>query len=172
MAVVGSTSLVKYDTSELVTGKARRPKATIPKLDRRTPLPATEDLLNAILPPREWSTDGQLWVQKVSSTPATRIDVINLQEQLDLRLQQRQARETGICPIREELYSQCFGTLSVVDGCCRNAVTRGLPINHFDLSAAVHFAGMRFKVFVRHPQLTRSMHDSLTTCAFRLLQMN
>ena len=32
-----------------------------------------------------------------------------LQEQLDQRLQQRQARETGICPIREELYSQCFG---------------------------------------------------------------
>jgi dynein light intermediate chain len=25
-----------------------------------------------------------------------------------LRLQQRQARETGLCPIREELYSQCF----------------------------------------------------------------
>jgi hypothetical protein len=35
--------------------------------------------------------------------------VINLQEQLDNQLQQRQARETGICPIREELYSQCFG---------------------------------------------------------------
>ena len=31
------------------------------------------------------------------------------QEQLDLKLQQRQARETGICPIREELYAQCFG---------------------------------------------------------------
>ena len=32
------------------------------------------------------------------------------QEQLDQKLQQRQARETGICPIREELYAQCFGT--------------------------------------------------------------
>ncbi len=27
-----------------------------------------------------------------------------------MKLQQRQARETGICPIREELYAQCFGT--------------------------------------------------------------
>ena len=27
------------------------------------------------------------------------------------RLQARQARETGICPIREELYSQCFDEL-------------------------------------------------------------
>merc|ERR1712022_31080 len=26
-------------------------------------------------------------------------------------LQSRQARETGICPIREELYSQCFDEL-------------------------------------------------------------
>ena len=48
-------------------------------------------------------------MQYVSSTPATRLDVINLQEQLDHKLQQRQARETGICPIRDELYAQCFG---------------------------------------------------------------
>ena len=48
---------------------------------------------------------------KVSSTPATRLDVLALQEQLDSRLKQRQAREIGICPIRRELYSQCFGIL-------------------------------------------------------------
>ena len=58
---------------------------------------------------REWTDNGQLWVQQVSSTPATRLDVVNLQEELDRRLQQRQARETGICPVRRELYSQCFG---------------------------------------------------------------
>jgi dynein light intermediate chain len=60
---------------------------------------------------REWTEDGQLWIQYVSSTPATRLDVINLQEQLDHQLQARQARETGICPVREELYSQCFDEL-------------------------------------------------------------
>ena len=27
---------------------------------------------------------------------------------LDLRLMERQARESGICPVREELFSQCF----------------------------------------------------------------
>ena len=51
-------------------------------------------------------------VQQVSSTPATRLDVVNQQEELDRRLQQRQARETGICPVRRELYSQCFGEYS------------------------------------------------------------
>lgn len=82
-------------------------------------------------------------MQYVSSTPATRLDVINLQEKLDQQLQQRQvcqyrcmhqactkqlaqfvntlsvlsgthavqARETGICPVREELYSQCLDEL-------------------------------------------------------------
>ena len=52
-----------------------------------------------------------MWVRYVSPTPATRVDVINLQDELDKRLQARQARETGICPIREELYAQCFDEL-------------------------------------------------------------
>jgi len=47
----------------------------------------------------------------VASTPATRLDVINLQELMDRKLQERQARETGICPVREELYAQCFDEL-------------------------------------------------------------
>jgi len=81
------------------------------KADEKAHLTPTEDILNSILPPREWTEDGQLWVQYVSSTPATRSDVITLQEQLDHKLQQRQARETGICPIREELYAQCFDEL-------------------------------------------------------------
>lgn len=42
----------------------------------------TEEILNSILPPREWSEEGQLWKQCVSSTPATRLDVINLQVEL------------------------------------------------------------------------------------------
>lgn len=50
----------------------------------------TEEILNTILPPKEWEEDGQKWRQQVSTTPATRIDVVNLQEQLDMRLQQRQ----------------------------------------------------------------------------------
>ncbi|GFH05938.1 uncharacterized protein HaLaN_00485, partial [Haematococcus lacustris] len=83
----------------------------LPPVEQKSGLTQTEDILNSILPPREWTEDGQLWVQYVSSTPATRLDVINLQEKLDQQLQQRQARETGICPVREELYAQCFDEL-------------------------------------------------------------
>ncbi|GBP26026.1 33 kDa inner dynein arm light chain, axonemal [Eumeta japonica] len=71
----------------------------------------TEEILNSILPPKEWEESGQIWTQKISATPATRLDVINLQEMLDTRLQQRQARETGICPVRRQLYTQCFDEL-------------------------------------------------------------
>ncbi|XP_064207719.1 axonemal dynein light intermediate polypeptide 1 isoform X2 [Anguilla rostrata] len=70
-----------------------------------------EEILNAMLPPREWVDNSQLWVQQVSCTPCTRMDVVKLQELLDLKLQQRQARETGICPVRRELYTQCFDEL-------------------------------------------------------------
>ena len=47
----------------------------------------------------------------MSKDSATRLDVINLQGMLDKRLLERQARETGICPVREDLYSQCFDEL-------------------------------------------------------------
>ena len=67
--------------------------------------------MNAILPPREFEDSAALWVQRVTSAPATRMDVITLQERLDALLNERQARETGICPVREELYAQCFDEL-------------------------------------------------------------
>ena len=47
-------------------------------------------------------------MQQVSHEPASRIDVARLREMLDQNLVERQARESGICPVREELFSQCF----------------------------------------------------------------
>lgn len=111
------TTLVRYNNPVLVLEHEKRKEE-----DKDRPLSAgaaaglearreTEEILNSILPPRTWEEEGQLWTQTVSSTPATRQDVINLQEMLDTRLQQSQARETGICPVRRELYTQCFGKL-------------------------------------------------------------
>nr|XP_056702026.1 axonemal dynein light intermediate polypeptide 1 [Euleptes europaea] len=126
-------SLLHYETPVLVSRNTdkRSPKARPLKASPQLVLPAgpippskgkvpsptvdpskqAEEILNAILPPREWVEENQLWIQQVSSTPSTRMDVVHLQEQLDLKLQQRQARETGICPVRRELYSQCFDEL-------------------------------------------------------------
>jgi dynein light intermediate chain, axonemal len=60
------------------------------------------------LPPREWVEQGKHFIQFVSAEDATRIDVARLREMLDQKLLERQARETGICPVREELFGECF----------------------------------------------------------------
>ncbi|KPI97483.1 Putative inner dynein arm light chain, axonemal [Papilio xuthus] len=108
-------TLVRYDNPVLVSKKAESiPSPRGDAIEPCVPTEAkreTEEILNAILPPKEWEEDGQIWTQKISSKPATRLDVINLQELLDTRLQQRQARETGICPVRRQLYTQCFDEL-------------------------------------------------------------
>lgn len=72
---------------------------------------SVKDALNKILPPKKTFDNDQLWVQYVSCTPVTKVEVLNLQEGLDRRLQTSQARETGICPIREQLYNECFDEL-------------------------------------------------------------
>ncbi len=70
-----------------------------------------DDMVNSMLPPREWTQESGTWMQYVSKEPASRLDVITLQELLDKRLIERQARETGICPVREDLYHQSFDEL-------------------------------------------------------------
>ena len=61
--------------------------------------------------PKKITEKEQIWVKYVTCTPVAKADVINLQEDLDRRLQTEQARETGICPIREKLYFECFDEL-------------------------------------------------------------
>ncbi|GLV41169.1 Dynein axonemal light intermediate chain 1 [Carabus blaptoides fortunei] len=128
-----NNTLVKYDNPILITQheeKKLKERDDVNCTGKKSALPAseihqeTEEILNNILPPREWDEDGQLWRQQVSTTPATRLDVINLQELLDMRLQQRQARETGICPVRRELYSQCFD--EIIREVTINCAERGL----------------------------------------------
>jgi dynein light intermediate chain len=100
-------TLLKYDVP-IVAGSAgtKKPKTTT---TMEGPDPLTRDVLNSILPPREFKQDdGSDMIQYVSTTPATRKDVLKLQQELDLMLQARKARTTGICPVRSDLYGQCF----------------------------------------------------------------
>ena len=81
---------------------------------KRHQLPAIEsnpsvlEALNAIFPPKIWEEDGQRYIQYVSTEPATREKARDLFKALDEKIKERQAREKGICAVREELYSQCF----------------------------------------------------------------
>ncbi|CAL9704178.1 unnamed protein product [Knipowitschia caucasica] len=123
-------SLLKYDTPVLIShssGTSRSPKGRSFRVSPEQSLDATpvpppkpktvpleqqhEEILNAILPPREWTEGTDVWLQKVSSVPGTRKDVLKLGEHLDSLLEKRQARLHGICPVRRELFSQCFDEL-------------------------------------------------------------
>uniref|UniRef100_A0A0K2UIX9 33 kDa inner dynein arm light chain, axonemallike [Aplysia californica] n=1 Tax=Lepeophtheirus salmonis TaxID=72036 RepID=A0A0K2UIX9_LEPSM len=123
--MIGSSfSLVRYNNPVLIDKHPTPTHSPTESSNSEKSKTETEELLDSILPPREWEEEGQLWRQSVSSTPATRLDVINLQEQLDQKLQQRQARETGICQVRRELYAQCFDEL--IRQCTINCMERGL----------------------------------------------
>jgi dynein light intermediate chain len=55
-------------------------KQHLPPIDTK---PSSEDILNAILPPREWVEAGKHYIQYVSHQQASRIDVTCLKEMLD-----------------------------------------------------------------------------------------
>jgi dynein light intermediate chain len=102
--------LLKYDVpileGNIKKKPARQSKKTANPNEENEQL--TREVLDEMLPPRRIEEDTQTLIQFVSIAPATRSDVVKLQTQLDALLQQRKARNTGICPIRSELYAQCF----------------------------------------------------------------
>ena len=70
--------------------------------------PGIKETLYSMFLPREWEENGKKFIQYVSSEPATREKARDLFKALDEKIKERHAREKGICPVREELYSQCF----------------------------------------------------------------
>jgi len=104
-------TLLQYLDPEVKDTTAKKDKRRMTKAARKQL--QVQEILNSVLPPREFNDQrsGETFVQKVSAEPASRHDVVKLQVALDERLQERQARENGICPVREELYSQCFDEL-------------------------------------------------------------
>ena len=62
-----------------------------------------------MITPRDWKTsENKLFMQYVSHSKSSRDDVFKLKQNLEEALEYRQARDEGICPIREELFSQGF----------------------------------------------------------------
>ena len=69
---------------------------------------AISETLNSMFPPKKWEEDGHKYVQYVSPIPASREKSRALFKALEQRKKEKRAREKGICPVRQELYSQCF----------------------------------------------------------------
>ena len=110
------SSLVKYDTPYLISSTSKNKKTLedlkeseeesnlylrkiINKDDDESLINfkySVKDALNRLLPPKKITDKDQEWVQYVTCTPVAKSDVVNLQENLERKLQTEQARETGI----------------------------------------------------------------------------
>lgn len=66
------------------------------------------DVLYRIWSPKEWEKDGKLYRQTISNQPAALWEVKALTESFNMYLELFKVREVGICPIRREIYRQCF----------------------------------------------------------------
>ncbi|GFS90223.1 putative inner dynein arm light chain, axonemal [Nephila pilipes] len=102
---------VHHSTKEDVEAKRQKAAKIVPiNTDELTTM-ESRDILDVLLPPKIAEKNGQYWFQCVSRAPATPTDLRHLQEKLDDELLRQEAREIGICPIRSELYEQCFEEL-------------------------------------------------------------
>jgi dynein light intermediate chain len=97
------------------------------EFDENDPI-SLRSYLDTILPPKESTEEGQIYMQFVSCVPADKNDVIQLSKDLESQMKIRQARETGICNNREELYSECFDEL--IREVTINSLQRGELLNH------------------------------------------
>ena len=79
-------SFGKYSRPIFLMRYSGSKKQQLPPMDTK---PSSEDILNAILPPREWVESGKHFIQYVSHQPASRVDVARLREMLDQKLMER-----------------------------------------------------------------------------------
>ncbi|KAK9505207.1 hypothetical protein O3M35_009307 [Rhynocoris fuscipes] len=114
----------KLEPTKVTSGARKRPVTLTTKDLVSDKNKEIREILDCILPPKEWEEKGQLWRQQVSSEPATRAETVKLGEALDTRLQQRNAREVGMCAIRRELYAQAFD--EIIRQVTINCAERGL----------------------------------------------
>ena len=76
------------------------------KIEKKNPL--ISETLNSMFPPKQFEENGHKYIQYVSPTPATRDKSRDLFKALDQKIKERRAKDKGICPVRQELYSECF----------------------------------------------------------------
>eukprot|EP00035_Acanthoeca_spectabilis_P022983 m.446982 g.446982 ORF g.446982 m.446982 type:complete len:232 (-) comp19452_c0_seq1:152-847(-) len=120
MADEGSGGILAFEAPQAVLRRAS--SSELKKGDARQQ--QGRDLLDSVIAPRSFEKNGTQYMQRAALTPATRQDVINVQRKLNVLLKQREARETGICPVRSELYAQAFD--EVIRQCTLINSVRGL----------------------------------------------
>lgn len=169
--IESAQSLIKYESPQLIRAyTSQKQKNNISSSEN-------DEELNAFLPPRQFSSQGELWIQEVSAIPSTRIDVVNLQSSLESKLQQQNARKDGICPIREELYNQCFDEIirQIAIQCRKRGHLLAMARDELKLTKKSYQSlyestiayGMRKDIQAEHEisQTTKNLEASETECS-------
>uniref|UniRef100_A0AC35UCR5 Dynein light chain n=1 Tax=Rhabditophanes sp. KR3021 TaxID=114890 RepID=A0AC35UCR5_9BILA len=81
-------------------------------------------IMDFILPGRKYEKQANIWIEKTSTVPATRIDMLTLHEKFEGALKARNAKAFGICPIRREIFDQLFD--EIIRQVTINCAERGL----------------------------------------------
>ncbi|CEF69622.1 Axonemal dynein light intermediate polypeptide 1 [Strongyloides ratti] len=81
-------------------------------------------IMDFILPGREYVSEGKIWIEKTSTVPTTRLDLLSLHEKFEASLIERNAKMFGICPIRRDLFDQLFD--EIIRQVTINCAERGL----------------------------------------------
>ena len=183
-----SEMLIKYDPPEsieaesptspmsLTSGCASPSKKPLVPMeqssDRTKGVLDVKEALEKLFPPKICNEDGMSSkIQKVSEEPSTRLEIIALQEQLELRSNLRSTRSTGVCIQREDLYGQCFEELirQVTVTCPERGILLGRLKDEIDMTIISYKAlieticslGMRKVIQRKIAQEINKDHDQL-----------
>ena len=83
----------------------KKGKTILPPIEK---YPSLIEILNMMFEEKKEEEDGKTLISYIDTEPASRQQAAELFKALDEKVKSKQARETGICAVREELYSQCF----------------------------------------------------------------
>jgi len=106
----------------------------MPKFEPAEPDPEKESLknfLDSILPPKKVHENGLIFYHFVSCDSAIINDILKLHKNLLSQMKIRGAKESGVCPIREELYNECFE--EIIRQVTINCLQRGDLLNRIKL---------------------------------------
>jgi dynein light intermediate chain, axonemal len=70
--------------------------------------PKDPDLLNKMFEPYVFETEGKFYRLNVSRAETSRTELEELEKSFQAKLVEKQARKSGICPIREEIHNELF----------------------------------------------------------------
>ena len=128
----------------------------MPKFEPAEPDPDKESLknfLDSILPPKKVHEGGLIFYHFVSCDSAIVNDILKLNKNLQNQMKIRGAKESGICPIREELYNECFE--EIIRQVTINCLQRGDLLNRIKLE-------MNYEI-----NYYRNLYESLIACSLR-----